>query len=65
LIEELRWQPWAHKHKVNITVTNGVVDLWALSNPKRAAGGDDRRRSSISGVAAVDDHLMRDPAFVY
>jgi CBS domain-containing protein len=37
LLEELKKQQWTHVHKLNVTVKDGVVDLWALSNPKRNA----------------------------
>jgi len=28
LMEELKKQPWAYTHKLNVTVTRGIVDLW-------------------------------------
>jgi CBS domain/BON domain len=31
LIDELRQQRWTHVHKLNVTVTNGVVDLWGFA----------------------------------
>src|ERR1700759_2188915 len=30
LLTELKNQPWAHVHKLNVTVSNGVVDLWGF-----------------------------------
>src|SRR6516164_3690437 len=30
LMDELKQQRWTHVHKLNVTVTDGVVDLWGF-----------------------------------
>ena len=65
LITELKKHSWSHIHKLNVTVTNGVVDLWGIaeSDPEHAAIRV--AAESIPGVTAVNDHLIREPAFIY
>ena len=65
LMQELRQQPWAHAHRLNITVTNGVVDLWGfvLSDKERQA--ITVLAEGIPGVKAINDHLMRETGFSY
>jgi CBS domain-containing protein len=65
LLSELQKQPWAHVHKLNVTVTNGAVDLWGFvqSEAERQAIGI--AAETIPGVTVVNDHLMREPAFIY
>jgi CBS domain-containing protein len=59
LLAHLKTQPWAHTGLLNITVTDGIVDLWGLT-------GSDVERKAIRvaaecapGVHAVNDHLVR------
>jgi osmotically-inducible protein OsmY len=65
LLEELRKQPWAHPHKLNITVANGVVDLWGYAESDMERRAIAVAAEAIPGVVAVNDRLMREPAFVY
>jgi CBS-domain-containing membrane protein len=65
LLEELRRQPWAHPHKLNVTVANGVVDLWGFAESDTERQAITVAAEAIPGVVAVNDHLMREPAFVY
>jgi len=57
----LKRQSWARTHNLNVTVTNGVVDLWGY------AQSDDERRAirvaaeDIPGVMLVNDHLANSP----
>lgn len=65
LIAELKKHSWSHLYKLNVTVTNGVVDLWGIaeSEPERQAI---RVAAEVTpGVAAVNDHLVREPTFLY
>lgn len=65
LLAELRSQPWAHIRKLNVTVANGIVDLWGLvqSEPERQAIDVAARR--IPGVTAVNNRLSCVPEFLY
>jgi CBS domain-containing protein len=55
-------QNWTHGRALNVTVDNGVVDLWG------AVDSDTERKAlrvaveSIPGVSMVQDHLFRRPA---
>jgi len=57
LLAHLNAQSWAHTQLINVTVRDGVVDLWAL------AGSDAERKAiriaaeSIDGVRSVNDHM--------
>jgi CBS domain-containing protein len=65
LLSELKKQSWAHSHNLNVTVTNGVVDLWGY------AQSDDERKAirvaaeSIPGVILVNDRLADSPVLAY
>ena len=65
LIAELKKQSWSHVHKLNVTVTNGVVDLWGFAQSEKERQAIRVAAESIPGVVAVNDHLMREPAFMY
>jgi CBS domain-containing protein len=59
ILAHLNSQPWAHTLLLNVTVNDGVVDLWGIT------GSDAERKAirvaaeSTSGVTAVNDHLVR------
>jgi CBS domain-containing protein len=65
LLGELKKQPWTHMYNLNVTVSNGTVDLWGY------AQSDDERRAirvaaeAIPGVSLVKDHLADSPVFAY
>ncbi len=65
LLEELQRQPWAHVHRLNVTVTNGAVDLWGFVESDKARQAIVVAAETMPGVLAVNDHLMRDIAFAY
>ena len=65
LMEELKKQPWAHAHKLNVTVTRGIVDLWGTVESEQARKAINAAALNIPGVDAVNDHLIHEPAFVY
>ncbi|WP_298885317.1 CBS domain-containing protein [uncultured Bradyrhizobium sp.] len=63
--EEIRKQPWAHTFNLNVTVQNGVLDIWGFA-PSRAERTAIRvAAEAIPGVVTVNDHLLETPAFVY
>ena len=65
LIEELKKQPWAHAYKLNVTVTNGVVELWGSVESEQERDAIKVVAEGIPGVSAVNDHLVRAVAFGY
>ncbi|HLZ01150.1 MAG TPA: CBS domain-containing protein [Bradyrhizobium sp.] len=65
LLSDLKKQPWAHVHRLNITVTAGAVDLWGYVNSEKERQAVTVAAENISGVKAVNDHLLREPAVVY
>lgn len=65
LITELKKHSWSHVHKLNATVTNGVVDLWGFTQSETERKAIKVAAESVPGVVEVNDHLMREPAFVY
>ncbi len=65
LIAELRKQSWSHVHKLNATVTNGVVDLWGFTQSETERQAIKVTAECIAGVVEVNDHLMREPVFIY
>ena len=65
LLDELKEQSWAHVHKLNVTVTNGVVNLWGFVQSEKERQAIAAAAESIPGVAAVNNHLVHEPAFVY
>jgi CBS domain-containing protein len=65
LLAELKKQPWSHVHKLNVTVTNGVVDLWGFAQSETERKAIRVAAETIPGVTAVNDHLMREPAYIY
>lgn len=65
LVAELKKQPWSHVHNLNVTVANGVVDVWGFTESDKERQAIRIAAESVPGVVAVNDHLMRAPAFVY
>jgi CBS domain-containing protein len=65
LLSELKKQSWSHVHKLNATVTNGVVDLWGFTQSEKERQAIRVAAESIPGVTAVNDHLMREPYAIY
>lgn len=65
LITELKEQSWSHVHRLNVTVTNGVVDLWGFAESDKERQAIRVAAESVPGVSAVNDHLIRGPALVY
>jgi CBS domain-containing protein len=65
LLDELKRQPWSHVHRLNVTVTGGVVDLWGLVDSEKERQAITVMAETVSGVTGVNDHLMHRPAFIY
>ena len=52
-------------HKLNVTVTNGIVNLWGLVESDQERQAVRIAAEAIAGVVAVNDHLKREPLFLY
>ena len=65
LMDELKKQPWSHVHRLNITATAGVVDLWGFVESEEERQAITVAAETTCGVTEVNDHLMRKPAFIY
>ena len=65
LLAELKKQPWSHVHRLNVTVTGGVVDLWGLVDSEKERQAITVVAETVSGVTGVNDHLIHRPAFIY
>ena len=65
LLGELKKQKWAHVHRMNATVTNGVIDLWGFVGSEEERQAIRIASEAIPGVAAVNDHLVRDHTSVF
>jgi len=61
LLANLKGQRWAHTSLLNVTVKDGVVSLWGVTN-----SGQERRAiritaESIPGVRAINDNMLLRP----
>jgi CBS domain-containing protein len=65
LMEELRKQPWAHAHKLNVTVTRGIVDLWGTVESEQARKAINAAAINVPGADAVNDHLIHEPVSLF
>jgi CBS domain-containing protein len=65
LVAELKKHSWSHLYKLNVTVVNGVVDLWGLADSEPERQAIRVAAESIAGVTAVNDHLAPEPASFY
>ena len=65
LISELKKHSWSHLYKLNVTVTNGVVDLWGVAESEAERQAIRVAAEATPGVTAVNDHLMRETASVF
>jgi CBS domain-containing protein len=65
LIAELKKHSWSHLYKLNVTVTNGIVDLWGVAESEAERKAIRVAAESTPGVSAVNDHLIRQAGFIY
>jgi CBS domain-containing protein len=61
LLAHLKHQAWAHTSLLNITVTNGVVDLWGYSDSDAERKAIRVAAETANGVSAVNDNLVTRP----
>jgi CBS domain-containing protein len=58
LLAELNAQRWAHTGLLNVTVTNGIVDLWGFTSSDVERRAVRVAAETAPGVSAVNDHLV-------
>ncbi len=61
LLANLKAQRWAHTSLLNVTVADGVVDLWGITNSGQERKAIRIAAESIPGVRAVNDNMMLRP----
>jgi CBS-domain-containing membrane protein len=62
LMAHLNNQPWAHTLLLNVTVNDGVVDLWGITGSEAERKAIRVAAESMPGVSAVNDRLARQSA---
>lgn len=65
LMDELKKQSWVHTFNLNVTVQNGIVDLWGFAPSVEERTAIRVAAEAIPGVVAVNDHLLETPIFAY
>lgn len=58
LFAQLGSQPWAHTALLNVTVAEGIVDLWGMTNSEMERKAIRVLAESTPGVCAVNDNLV-------
>jgi CBS domain-containing protein len=58
LLAHLSQQDWAHTNLINITVSNGVVDLWGTTESDAEHKAIRVAAEAAQGVSAVNDNLV-------
>lgn len=61
LFAHLKQRPWVHTSLMNITVTNGVVDLWGCTESDAERKAIRVAAEATHGVSAVNDNLVTRP----
>jgi CBS domain-containing protein len=62
LLSHLKAQDWAHPGLLNVTVNDGVVDLWGIVDSESERKAIRVAAEATPGVRAVKDHLRLWPA---
>ena len=62
LLDHLTQQNWPRACNLNVTVSNGVVDLWGLIDSEDERKALRVAAENVPGVAQVNDHLVRNQA---
>lgn len=61
LLSHLEQQPWAETSQLNVTVNDGVVDLWGFTTSETERNAVRVAAESMAGVRSVNDHLAVRP----
>ena len=57
ILSSLRAEPWAHTGLLNVTVSDGIVDLWGVADSDSERKAIKVAAESTPGVRAVNDNL--------
>jgi CBS domain-containing protein len=58
LLAHLKAQPWMHTDLLNVTVSDGVVNLWGVTESETERRAIRVAAETIPGVRGVTDHLL-------
>jgi CBS domain-containing protein len=58
ILASLRAEPWAHTDLLNVTVSDGIVDLWGLAESKAERKAIKVAAETTPGVRTVNDNLV-------
>jgi len=58
LLKHLRAQDWAHTSLLNVTVNDGVIDLWGVTDSETERKALRVAAEAMPGARAVNDHLI-------
>jgi CBS-domain-containing membrane protein len=58
LLMHLKAQPWAHTSLLNVTVNDGVIDLWGVTDSETERKALRIAAEAMPGARAVNDHLV-------
>lgn len=58
IMSHLNAQPWAHTSLINVTVNDGIVDIWGLTLSKEEKQALRVAAESIPGVRGVNDNVI-------
>lgn len=64
LLAHLKTQPWTHTGLLNVTVNDGVVNIWGITNSETERKAIRIAAETTPGVRNVNDKLtLRPPAY--
>ena len=58
ILASLRAEPWAHTGLLNVTVSDGIVDLWGLAESKAERKAIKVAAEATPGVRVVNDNMV-------
>ena len=58
ILAHLNEQPWAHTSLLNVTVNDGIVDIWGITQSKAEKEALRVAAESTPGVRAVNDNVV-------
>jgi CBS domain-containing protein len=58
ILASLKAETWTHTGLLNVTVSNGIVDLWGVADSDAERKAIRVAAESAAGVGAVHDHLV-------
>ncbi|MFZ5734699.1 MAG: CBS domain-containing protein [Pseudomonadota bacterium] len=61
VLEKLKQQSWTSTHRLNVTVANGIVELWGAVQSEQERKALRIVAEAVPGVTAVNDHLFNHP----